>query len=289
MSTKPQPKVAVPEWRFETIGTQWCIIAPLPKAVRLEVEQCIEAFDHTYSRFRSDSLVSRVAKISGMYEFPRDAVKLFDFYRQLYKATNGLCTPLIGQTLEQAGYDAEYSLQPKQLTRPPEWDDAMEFEPPQLTTHMPVTLDVGAAGKGYLVDIIGGILESHNISDYFINAGGDVLAKGTEMTVLLESPDDTSRALGQVKVLGGALCGSSGNRRTWGDFTHIINPHSLASPADVRAVWVQAESCMIADGLATALFFVSPRELLKEFDFAYAIIKEDNLEYSHNFNAEWYT
>ncbi|MGB4758810.1 MAG: FAD:protein FMN transferase [Candidatus Saccharimonadales bacterium] len=289
MSNKPRPKVAAPEWRFEAIGTQWYIAAPLSKGIQRQIERRIEAFDRTYSRFRSDSLVARIAEKAGTYRFPEDAAKLFDFYYRLYKATNGLCTPLIGQTLEQAGYDAEYSLQPKQVTHPPEWDDTMEFMPPKLTTHAPVTLDFGAAGKGYLVDIIGEVFESKGISGYFINAGGDVLSKGKETTMLLESPDDTSMALGQVKVLGGALCGSSGNRRKWGGFTHIINPHSLASPTDTRAVWVQAKSCMVADGLATALFFVSPRALLKEFDFAYAIIKEGNLEYSHNFNAEWYT
>ena len=34
-------------------------------------------------------------------------------------------------------------------------------------------LDFGAAGKGYLVDIVGQVLENHGIKNYVIDAGGD--------------------------------------------------------------------------------------------------------------------
>ena len=48
----------------------------------------------------------------------------------------------------------------------------MVTEPLQPTE--PIVLDVGAAGKGYLVDIIATLLEDHDIYDYTIDASGDI-------------------------------------------------------------------------------------------------------------------
>ena len=62
--------MAVPGWsdfRFEGIGTQWEISTadPLEAAVRKRLLGIVEEYDRIYSRFRSDSLVSRIAKEPG--------------------------------------------------------------------------------------------------------------------------------------------------------------------------------------------------------------------------------
>ena len=51
-------------WRFDAIGTVWEIVTddPLPAPARDRVRARIEAFDRTWSRFRPDSLVSRLAE-----------------------------------------------------------------------------------------------------------------------------------------------------------------------------------------------------------------------------------
>ena len=52
-----------------------------------------------------------MARAAGQYHLPDDAKPMFDLYYKLYAATDGKCTPLIGQVLVDAGYDANYSLQ----------------------------------------------------------------------------------------------------------------------------------------------------------------------------------
>jgi thiamine biosynthesis lipoprotein len=318
---KPDQSPGLPEpqraWSFEAIGTTWWLaIYERPSHLDLNllyktVQRRIEKFDTMYSRFRPDSLVSLWSHKAGIYDLPADAAPMIELYRHLYKLTAGAVTPLIGQVLADAGYDATYSLQPKhRLASPPPWDDVLEFDPSESRLHIkqPVLLDFGAAGKGYLVDIVSGILEDNGITKYCVDAGGDIRYRhtGQPLVVGLEHPDDTSLAVGVAEIGGpdfesrlgragrarpwAAICGSATNRRTWSDYHHIIDPAKLESPTHIKAVWVTAESAMVADGLTTALYFVGPEKLIPDFSFAYSIIHTNgSLAVSGDFPAQFFT
>lgn len=273
-------------WEFEAIGTHWRIQLPqssdaafseLKGAIIARIEQ----FDAAYSRFRSDSLVREMSEKVGEYVLPEDGKKLFDFYYDLYRATDGAVTPLIGQLISDAGYDASYSLQPKELSSVPAWDDVILYEFPKLTLKKPALIDVGAAGKGYLVDIVAELLESHGVENYIIDAGGDFrihTPADAACRIGLEHPADMSKAIGVVSLNHGSICGSAGNRRQWGAYNHIFNPHTQTSVTDIMAVWVVAEEARIADGISTALFFVAPDKLIKRlpaYSFEYLILYPD--------------
>jgi hypothetical protein len=109
-------------FRFDAIGTRWEIETdePLTDSLCGEVLNRIRLFDATYSRFRSDSLVARIAtaREGGRFEFSDDAIALFGLYDQLFAATRGAVEPLVGRQLEALGYDADYSLRPAPEERP---------------------------------------------------------------------------------------------------------------------------------------------------------------------------
>jgi thiamine biosynthesis lipoprotein len=276
-----QPQAAL---SFEAIGTHWLIelYEPITKPhlaqLRAAILTRIDQFDALYSRFRADSLVTKLSQTSGSYEFPPDVLPLLAFYRQLYDVTEGKVTPLIGQLLADAGYDATYSLTPKPLQPVPSWDEALSVAGQQITARQPVLLDFGAAGKGYLVDIIGELIETRNIAAYCVDAGGDIRFRHptTALTVGLEHPDDPSLVIGTVALRNQSICASAGNRRAWRGYHHIMDPTLLTSMNAVKASWVVAASTMQADGLATALFF-TPAARLKTFQpFEYAVMEPDN-------------
>lgn len=282
---------------FEAIGTRWKIdiFQPLSEEKKKEIfnkiQQRIEIFDKSYSRFRPDSLVTEMSLQEGTYRLPQDADALFFLYQKLYKLTNGLLTPLVGQLLVNAGYDANYSLeQQKSLKKPEEWDEVMEYSCPYLTIKKPVLLDFGAAGKGYLIDIVAKIFEEYGIYAYCIDAGGDIFYRNTSdecLRVGLEYPEDTSKAIGVVSIINQSICGSAGNRRAWGKFHHIMNPATLTSVQHILATWVVADTTMLADALTTCLFLVSPKKVVQEFDFEYLILYADrSIEKSDKFPAE---
>jgi FAD:protein FMN transferase len=283
---------------FEAIGTTWRIdISDLhSEALQQEALRAVFAriaeFDKNYSRFRNDSLVSEMAQKAGTYTLPTDAKPMFDLYRALYELTHGAFTPLIGQTLVDAGYDASYSLKPSALSPPPAWDEAMTYDFPSLTMRSPTLLDVGACGKGYLIDIVGKLLKSFGIHAFCIDAGGDMLyANPTQvpLRVGLEHPNDTTQVVGVAEVPPGSICGSAGNRRTWGEFHHTIDPRTLASPKHILATWTIAPTALLADALATCLSFVPANVLHAQYDFMHCMLYPDmTIETSPNFPGEFF-
>lgn len=277
---------------FDAIGTSWQIdiYKDISLTQEIQIKEAIRnriaLFDTHYSRFRSDSLVTEMSQKTGVFVLPEDARKMFALYRELYDLTEGLFTPLIGSVLVDAGYDATYSLtQKKTLTAPPTWDEVMEYAHPTLTMKAPALLDFGAAGKGYLIDIVASVLEQCGVSSYCVDAGGDMIHRGKEpLRVGLEDPDDTSKVIGVVDLQNKSLCGSAGNRRSWGNMHHIINPFTQQSTKTISAVWTVADTTLLSDALATCLFFVPPHVLIEKYNFEYLIVHEDrSVTYSQKF------
>lgn len=287
-------------FEFEAIGTHWAIDLydnlPAPKVSQLEtaIYQRIELFDQAYSRFRSDSLVTKMSKHPGRYTLPNDADVMLRLYYDLYHLTGGLFTPLIAQVLIDAGYDAEYSLtQKRPLVAPPTWDDAIAYTNLELELKLPELLDFGAAGKGYLIDLVGEVLTQAGVEGYCVDAGGDLLHRSRSsdpLRVGLENPANIEQIIGVCSLSNRSLCGSAGNRRTWRNFHHIINPQTLSSPRQLLATWVLADTTILADALSTCLFFVPAAQLANKYSFEYATLDSDfAVQKSQGFPAEFFT
>jgi len=283
---------------FEAIGTVWNIELPELDAdtrerVMAKVMARIDAFDAAYSRFRADSLVTKMSAEGGTHTLPDDAQPMLALYRELYDITDGAVTPLIGQTLSDAGYDAAYDFgkaDSAKLTAPPTWEDTLSYDAPSLTLQAPALLDFGAAGKGYLVDLVAKVLRDEGLTAFVINAGGDIRIEGDDaLPVALEHPEDATQAIGVATLKNQSICASSGSRRAWGRYHHILDPRTLSSPRDVLAVWVVADTTMLADALATGLYFAPP-EAFGAYAFEYLILLPDHsVRHSPGFPADLFS
>ena len=236
-----------------------------------KIQRRIEAFDMMYSRFRNDSIVTRMHRSAGMYNLDEQSARLASLYRQLYQLTDGAMTPLVGEGLVAAGYDEHYSLTPRGPHTAPEWDHTITWQGNAITTKQPILIDVGAAGKGALVDAIAEILSAHGLSNYVIDASGDICHRGDDFqTIGLEHPLDATKVVGTMQVSNASLCASASNRRRWADgWHHILDGRTGKPVEDVIATWVIAGDTMTADGLATALFFVDAKKLQDVADFQF--------------------
>jgi thiamine biosynthesis lipoprotein len=281
-------------WGFEAIGTAWQVDTrePLAPDVRAAVLDRIEEFDQAWSRFRDDSLVADVARGSRRRQLPDEAERLFELFTELNDVTDGAVNPLVGRTLSDLGYDASYSLTAS--TRPaavPPWS-SVELSGGVLTTAEPVLLDVGAAGKGLLVDEISSIV-GREVDQFTVDASGDLYHGGTApLRIALEHPLDASRAIGIAEIAPrDALCASATNRRTWGDgLHHVVDARTGRPTDDVVAAWVVAGSCMLADGLATAHFFAEPDVLMGRFEHQFVRMHADGrVMWSPDFPGEIFT
>lgn len=279
-------------YRFEAIGTFFEIVTEqeLTKALTDEVIGSIEAFDAYFSRFRRDSVVTQMMKTPGKYTLPAGSDQLLALYEELYELTEMKVNPLVGASLESLGYDAHYRLT-KQASTPAPPLSLLRRNGQQVELAEPIVLDVGAAGKGYLVDSIGRILEENQITSYVIDASGDMLVNGgAGEQVGLEDPLHEGRVIGQINVRDQALCASAVNRRKWGDgLHHVVDPTSGDPTQDIIATWVLAETTLLADGLATALFFTHPNTLATRYTYEYMRVHADGtIEFSKAFSTALY-
>jgi thiamine biosynthesis lipoprotein len=286
-------------FRFGALGTQWEIATgePLDDALRQLIRKRIDDFERTYSRFRDDSLVAHIAAAheGGRFQFPESSTVLFDLYDRLCEATGGAVDPLVGRRLELLGYDRTYSLTPapaavreaEALARPT-WSSDVIRDGTALITRAPLVIDVGAAGKGYLVDLVAEMLRTAGVTEYVIDGSGDLRHFGrSPIRVGLEHPFDPELVIGVSNLRDAALCASAVNRRAWADgLHHVLDARTGHSVHHVVATWVVAEDAATADGLATALFLTAPEKLAETFSFAYArMFADGRTEVSEDFDG----
>jgi thiamine biosynthesis lipoprotein len=282
---------------FTAIGTGWRILTERPPTehLRRQLLSLTEDFDRVWSRFRADSLVTQVAHAAagGRFEFPPRDEPLLDLYDRLVAATGGAVDPLVGRDLELLGYDARYTLTPDAAAlagrgRRGAWAADVRRDGAAIATDRPVVIDVGAAGKGYLVDLVAQALVDGGIDTFVVDGGGDLRHRGPEpVRVGLEHPTLPGRVIGAVPVRDAALCASATTRRAWGEgLHHVLDGRTGRPVSGVVATWVVAADAATADGLATALFVSEPGSLSR-FGFSWVrMFADGRVQWSDDFDGE---
>lgn len=279
-------------WRFDAIGTRWEIetVDTLDHDVQSRVHALIDAFDRTWSRFRADSTVTRLAQTGGTAQAP-DAVAMLDAYRDVAAATGGAINPLVGESISALGYDAAYSfVAGAPRAAPTEWTRILSWSSEELSLRSPALIDVGALGKGHLVDLVR--VELSDIAgDVTVDAGGDLAVRGAGVRIGLEHPLDPTKAIGIATIQDQALCASAINRRAWGDgLHHVLDARTGAPVRTWAATWAIAPTAMQADAVATALFFDGGAALAQRWGVEWVRVSTDGrAERSENAPVELFT
>lgn len=279
-SSKSKTKLKY-RWTFEAIGTYWEVSTnkSLQPTTKQKISTYIEQFDRQLSRFRADSLIAKLSKQKGSVGFNKSLIPLFEWYEELEKQTEGMMTPTIGEVIAGAGYDATYTLNTKQIPKPARaYRSVVKRSGAILKVAEPILLDYGAAGKGFLVDAVYQILQEDHHTDFVVDGSGDIRHASKNVsseTIGLQDPNDKGKVIGVVSLSNKALCASAVTGRAWGDWHHVINAQTAQPVYEIIATWVIADSAMIADGLATALFFVSAQKLTTQYTYEYLRLHKD--------------
>lgn len=156
-----------------------------------------------------------------------------------------------------------------------------KLSPPSIRKKvLNIYCDLAAIAKGYGVDRIAKYLEFNGISDYLVEIGGEIRAKGrnqqdTVWQIGIATPENES-GIQTVIPLSNLSMATSGDYRFYFErkgvrYSHIINPktgkpitHKLAS------VTVIHTSCAYADAMATAIIVLGPED-------GYKLAQRENL------------
>ena len=257
----------------------------------------VNAFEAKYSRFREDSLVSRINAAAGKEWVAVDAEmeRLLKLCDTLYFLTRGILDPTMLPLIKLWNYKAQRPTIPSEneiaaTRRLIGWPNVRR-EPGKIflpTTGM--ALDFGGFGKEYAVDVVAQIGVDHGINDILVDFGHDLRALGKPpgrpaWHIGLENPNSPGAVAGSVALLGDRGIASSGdylrgftiNGRRYG---HIIDPRTGWPVANgcVQAT-VIAGTCLHAGVLSTTAFVLGVRngiEFIQSFPGAEGLLLTDN-------------
>lgn len=258
--------------------------------------------EKAYSRFLPDSGLSVLnSKLGKWQDAGEELLFLAEKAEEFRANTDGQFDISLKETLENMGYDPQYSFKPKigkagivsALLR---LLPAVKIDRAKGRVLLNRQIEFGGLGKGYALDCVAKILEGNGVRHYYINAGGDIYAKREEgappWEILLEHPDDPERAIGKIALDGKSVAGSAPNRRRWGngEFHHLINAKTGKPAQGVKCIFVIAGTGIEADAYATALFtagFERGIELSRNLPVEILVVSEKNKMYqSKGFGAE---
>lgn len=243
-------------------------------------------FEETYSRFRGDSLISRINAAAGVAPVAIDAetesiLALCDWY---HWTTHGVFDPTSLPLQRLWDYHDPQPVEPgeeqvEQARALLGWKRVVR-EPGYV--FLPVrgmAMDLGGIGKEYAVDRVMGLALAHGLEDVLVDFGHDLRVhgkppEGGAWRIGLEKADDPGRCWAGVAVADRAVCTTGDyvrrvviKGRTYG---HIIDPRSgYPVSHGVRSVSVIAPTCTEAGMLSTASFIMGPEDGLAFLDAYY--------------------
>ena len=180
-------------------------------------------------------------------------------------------------------------------------------EPPALRKSQPkIQLNLSAIAKGYGVDAVSAWLVGNGEPNHLVEIGGEDRGRGLKpdgsaWRIGVQSPggmppEQSGGAIFQVVTLADRSIATSGDYQNYFEvdgqrYSHTIDP-TTGRPIthDVASVSVLAESCMAADGWATALSVLGPEkgmELAKAEHLPVLIIVRGEPRFDVLSTADW--
>ncbi len=279
-----------------TMGTTYHIKVIPPAATTTDIttlHRAIDArlseIDHRMSTYKQDSELSQfnTATAQQWHTISPELLHVVQAGHNLSKSTAGAFDMTVGKLVNLWGFGPKINTD----MIPPadkiaELQQSIGYQKLQIQLTPPAImkqsdnlfLDLSAIAKGYAVDAIAQVILENNIQNFIVEIGGEIITHGHKKhnkpwVVGIETPaantTTNKRHIQKKLYLHGVAMATSGDYRNYFDlngirYSHTIDPttgypikHNLAS------VTVISDSCMKADGLATAFMVMGPEKALQ--------------------------
>lgn len=250
--------------------------------LRSEIEAELDSLNEQMSTYRESSEIVRInASRSGDWlDVSPQFARVVAIASKINRQSNGGFDPTIAPLVNRWNFGPG-----KRLALPPDRSEIellresvgmrrlqVRMAPPTLRKlRADVQLDLSAIAKGFAVDRLGELLESHEIEHFLIEIGGEVLVRGENSsgelwTIGIEKPVAHQRELYRAVGLRDAAMATSGDYRNFVEiegkrFSHVIDPRTgVPVSHHLASVSVIADNCATADAWATALLVLGPKD-----------------------------
>lgn len=231
-------------------------------AARAEVER----IERKYSRYRDDSLATRINRSAGDaagVEVDDETAALLDYAAIAWRESGGRFDPTAG-VLRRA-----WNLRSGRVPAQAEIDallprvgwQRLRWERPRLVLPREMELDFGGFGKEYAVDRVAALCREAGIRHGLVDLGGDLAVlgphpDGSPWRVGIRHPRQPGRALASLGLLAGAVATSGDYERCMvvdgRRYGHVLDPRTGWPVEGLASASVVADRCLVA-GTATTI------------------------------------
>ncbi len=279
------------------MGTSWNIIIYTTdeQSAQDAFHLCWDRVDQLnliFSDYDEHSEASRLSKSSGSNIWMTISDELWEvltFSHRLSTLTNGAFDVTIGplskiwrRAIRQQQYPKQKYLKEAQSKVDYNFIKYDSINRKVMLTQSGMSLDFGSIAKGYAVDQIYELLEEQGVDHKLVDGGGDLrasehLPKETRWLVRLGSRQD-SILLSDQSI---ATSGDTFKHLKQGEnrYAHIIDPLTAQGVKNMHLTTVIANSCMMADALASAISVMGNevgRALIKHYNDSFFYITLPN-------------
>jgi len=283
------------------------------KYIYYNIDMALQQVNRSLNHFDPESEISRFNAYRGTDPYPVSSMfmEVAGVAEQIYHASEGAFDPTVGELVRLWGFGKSDSIRVplradiEQALKHVGMHKVRIFENMIVKEDPDVQFDFSAIAKGYGVDVLAQTLYGLGYENLLVEIGGEVRTYGSRngkpWRIGIAAPDEISHA-GQQNVsvinVTNMACATSGDYRQYYEmngkrYSHLIDPGTGYSiDHELTSVTVTAESCMLADALATAVIVMGKKkgmELIESMENVEALFiyrdKDGNLR-SH-VSSKW--
>lgn len=288
------------EDRGEVFHTTYSIKYKYTHSLKPEIEAELAKFDDSLNPFKPTSIIS---KVNNNEEVVLDSffINVFNRSQEVSGVSDGLFDITVSPLINAWGFGFKNidNVTPEMVDslKAIVGYDKIQVENGRVIKSDPrVQINTSAIAKGYSTDVIADLLESYGVTDYMIEIGGEVTAKGVNdkgecWHIGIDKPVDDKapvhRELQTIIKLCDKSMATSGNYRNFyvkdgKRYAHTINPKTgYPAESNILSATVIADDCMTADAYATVFMLADTatiRSIALQEKLSYLLIldSEDN-------------
>lgn len=249
----------------------------------------IERLEQKYSRYRDDSITSRINRSAGDaagIDVDAETAGLLDYAAQAYTQSEGRFDITSGVLRQVWDFKAGQLPQQAQIDAvlPRIGWDKLHWQKPHLVLPLAgMELDFGGYVKEYTADAVVNVCRGVGIAHGLVELGGDITLigphpDGASWRVGVRDPRLPEQAVAMIELQGGAIA-SSGNYERYMDiggvrYCHILDPRSGWPVQGMAAVSVIAPQCLVAGTASTIAMLMGDdtQAWLNELGLAYLCV-----------------
>jgi len=253
-----------------------------PEALQIEIEHVLGAVNRSMSTYLPDSELSKfnASRDTAWFRVSDELCDVVEGAQSINELTGGAFDITVGLLVNLWGFgpDGAVSVPPeehriRELMRATGHDKLhTDCALPALKKDIPeLHVDLSAYAKGYAVDRLAHLLDAHNQTNYLVEIGGELRArgmnaKGKPWAIAIETPARSGRSVRKIIGLDNAALATSGDYRNYFEyenqyFSHTIDPRTGRPVShNAASVTVLADTAAFADAIATGLLVLGPTD-----------------------------